>query len=99
MRVLALLLAAALTLPAGADSKKESTVTLDVKDEDVRVILESMRKQCGIRNMLIDKEVAGKGLIYFNEVPCTTAFKVVFAQFGLTGQVEPNIVVVENRRD
>jgi type II secretory pathway component HofQ len=73
------------------------SVTLDVKDEDVRVILKSMQKQCGIKNLLIDKEVAGQGTIFFREVPCETAFRTVFRQFGLTGTVEPNIVHVERR--
>ena len=96
MRKLVLVLALVLTAGLAAD-EKEKTVSLDVKDEDVRVILKSMQKQCGIRNLLIDKEVQGQGMVYFKDVPCATAFKVVFGQFGLTGQVEPNIVVVENR--
>jgi hypothetical protein len=74
------------------------SVTLDVKDEDVRVILKSMQQQCGIKNLLIDKDVQGKGTILFREVPCETAFRVVFAQFSLTGQVAQNIVTVEPRR-
>jgi hypothetical protein len=78
-------------------SAAEPTVTLDVKDEDVRVILKTMQQQCGIRNLLIDKEVAGKGMIYFRDVACTRAFHVVFQQFGLAGQVEQNIVTVEPR--
>src|SRR5688572_10794863 len=97
MKSLVLLLSVVLAAGVSAGEKKEKTVTLDVKDEDVRVILKSMQKQCGIKNLLIDKEVQGRGLVYFNEVPCPIAFKVVFGQFGLTGQVEPNIVTVENR--
>ncbi|HEU4888127.1 MAG TPA: hypothetical protein VFV49_09590, partial [Thermoanaerobaculia bacterium] len=77
----------------------EPTVTLDVKDEDVRIILKSMQKQCGIKNLLIDKDVTGSGTIYFREVSCSTAFRVVFKQFGLTGQVEANMVTVEPRRN
>lgn len=93
-------LAAALLLlltvkPAAADP----TVTLDVKDEDVRVILKSMKEQCGIKNLLIDKDVTGSGTIYFREVSCSTAFRTVFKQFGLTGKVDPNIVTVEPRRN
>ena len=74
-------------------------VTLDVKDEDVRIILKSMQKQCGIKNLLIDKEVTGSGTIYFHDVPCETAFRIVFKQFALRGQVEPNMVTVEPRRN
>jgi type II secretory pathway component GspD/PulD (secretin) len=77
----------------------EPSVTLDVKDEDVRIILKSMKEQCGIRNLLIDKEVAGNGTIYFREVSCEIAFRTVFKQFGLTGNVDPNIVTVEPRRN
>jgi hypothetical protein len=79
-------------------SAKAPTVTLDVNDADVRDILKSMQRQCGIRNLLIDKDVSGAGTVYFREVACTTAFRVVLAQFGLTGQVEPHIVTVERTR-
>ena len=85
-----------LAVPAFAE---EPTVTLDVKDEDVRIILKSMQKQCGIKNLLIDKDVTGSGTIYFREVSCTTAFRTVFKQFGLAGQVEQNMVTVEPRRN
>jgi hypothetical protein len=78
-------------------SAAEPTVTLDVKDEDVRVILKELQTQCGIRNLLVDKEVSGSGMVYFREVGCATAFRVVFKQFGLAGQVEQNIVTVEPR--
>lgn len=85
-----------LAVPAFAEAP---TVTLDVKDADVRDILKSMQKQCGIKNLLIDKEVTGNGTIYFREVSCETAFRTVFKQFALRGQVEPNIVTVEPRRN
>jgi len=96
VRVVALMALLGLAAVTGAD-EKQPTVTLDVKDEDVRVILQSMKEQCGIRNLLIDKDVQGKGLVYFRDVPCETAFRTVFHQFGLTGQVEPNLVHVETR--
>lgn len=76
-----------------------ATVSLDVKDADLRVILKSMQKQCGIRNLLIDKEVQGETTLLFRDVPCERAFKVVFAQHSLTGQVEQNVTTVERRRD
>ena len=96
MKRLALLLAVAFTVTAGAEEKSK-TVTLDVKDADVRVILKSMQKQCGIKNLLIDKDVQGAGTIYFREVACETAFRTVMMQFGLAGQIDANIVVVEPR--
>jgi type II secretory pathway component HofQ len=94
---LLVLLGAVVCLTAAAEEKPKS-VTLDVKDADVRVILKSMQKQCGIKNLLIDKDVQGAGTILFREVPCENAFRVVMMQFGLTGQIEPNIVVVEPRK-
>ncbi|HYC62826.1 MAG TPA: hypothetical protein VEK79_25015 [Thermoanaerobaculia bacterium] len=94
MRTLLLLF---VLLVCAAGFADERAVTLDVKDEDVRVILKSMQQQCGIKNLIIDKEVAGKGMIYFNDVPCANAFKVVFMQFGLTGQIDSTVVVVEPR--
>ena len=91
MKLLAILL-----LVAGSLSAEEPTVNLDVKDEDVRVILKSMQKQCGIKNLIIDEEVSGKGMVYFRDVPCTTAFRTVFQQFGVTGQIDGNVVTVES---
>ena len=85
-------------LLAASASAEEPTVTLDVKDEDVRIILKSMQKQCDIRNLLIDKEVSGTAsLVYFRDVPCGTAFRTIFRQFGLTGQFDQNVVHVERR--
>jgi type II secretory pathway component GspD/PulD (secretin) len=87
----ALLLAATATMPS---------VTLDVKDTDLIEVLRSMQKQCGIRNLVIDPDVKGTASrLKFKEVPCDTAFKVVFGQFGLTGQVEENVTTVERRKD
>jgi type II secretory pathway component GspD/PulD (secretin) len=82
----------------GQASSRAPAVTLDVKDADVRDILKSMQQQCGVKNLLIDKDVSGAGTIYFRGVACTTAFRVVLAQFGLTGQVEPHLVTVERTR-
>lgn len=92
-----LLILALLLGSSAAFAADEPAVTLDVKDEDVHVILQSMKEQCGIRNLLIDKDVNGKGTILFRDVPCTTAFRVVFQQFGLKGQFDPNVVTVEPR--
>jgi hypothetical protein len=65
------------------DMKRTTGVTLDVKDEDVRVILKSMQQQCGIRNLVIDNDVQGKGTFLFTDVPCAMAFRTVLASFGL----------------
>jgi type II secretory pathway component GspD/PulD (secretin) len=71
----------------------EPKVTLDVKDEDVRVILKSMQKQCGIKNLIIDKEVDGKGTFIFNRLPCKTAFDTVFRTMSLRAKTYGNDVV------
>ena len=69
------------------------TVTLDVKDEDVVVILRSMQKQCGIKNLVIDKDVQGKGTFLFRELPCERAFGVVFETMSLRAKIYGNDVV------
>jgi type II secretory pathway component HofQ len=71
-----------LAVPALA-AEKPRTVTLDVKDEDVVLILRSMQQQCGIKNMVIDKDVQGKGTFLFHELPCPRAFEVVFETMSL----------------
>jgi type II secretory pathway component GspD/PulD (secretin) len=88
-----------ITLTVAAVPAAAATVTLDVKDADVRVVLKSMQQQCGIKNLFIDPEVKGESTILFREVPCKTAFKVVFRQHGLTGQVTRNLTTVETRKD
>ena len=85
---------------AGVANADEKTVTLDVKDAELRAVLKSMQTQCGIRNMVIDPDVKGDGAtLKFREVPCSTAFKVVFSQFGLEGRFEPSVTTVETRKN
>jgi type II secretory pathway component HofQ len=78
---------------ASAATAKPKSVTLDVKDADIRPILKSMQTQCGIRNLVIDKEVSGKGTFYFRDVPCEQAFRVVLRTMRLSAQFEPNSVL------
>ncbi len=87
--LLVLLLLAA---PAFA-ADRPPTVTLDVKDEDIRVILKSMQKQCAIKNLIIDKEVEGKGTFLFHELPCDRAFDTVFRTMSLRAKTYSNDVV------
>jgi hypothetical protein len=98
----ALALAARAELVAGNDrytlrDRNEPSVTLDVKDAEVREILKSMQKQCGIRNLMIDPNVEGKGTFLFTNVPCRTAFDVVLRSLGLASQMYPNSVVTVGR--
>jgi hypothetical protein len=77
------------------------SVTMDVKDAEARDVLRWMQKQCGIKNMLIDREVDGmKGATFkFTEVPCDVAFRVVFRTYGLAGQFhQSSVVTVDTRR-
>lgn len=66
-----------------ARAPQPKTVTLDVKDEDVRVVLKSMQKQCGIKNLIVDKEVQGSATFLFRELPCKAAFETVFKTMSL----------------
>jgi len=94
----ALALIARTDFVAGTDrytihDRNERTVMLDVKDAEVREILKSMQKQCGIRNLIIDPNVQGKGTFLFTNVPCGTAFDTVLRSLGLTSVRYPNSVV------
>ena len=94
----ALTLIAKVDLVAGKESytihdHNELAVTLDVKDAEVREILKSMQKQCGIRNLMIDPNVLGKGTFLFRDVPCRTAFDIVLRSLGLGSVTYPNSVV------
>jgi type II secretory pathway component HofQ len=93
VRTLLVLAVLAQAVSAHAGEEKEKTVVLDVKDAEARAILRSMQKQCGVKNMIIDPDVGGTGTFYFRDVPCETAFKVVFRTLGLAGQVMENSVV------
>jgi hypothetical protein len=78
----------------------ERTVTIDVKDAEAKVILAEMKKQCGIKNLIIDPGVEAKGTFYFHEVPCRQAFGVVLRSMGLDSITYTNsLITVGNRRD
>lgn len=71
------------------------TVTLDVKDAEARVVLKSMQKQCGVRNLIIDPDVPRTAAtFYLRDVPCETAFRVVLRTYGLAAQSSPQILEV-----
>ena len=99
MRSIAAVLAIAVALPAFAAKEKRMDdsrprlsgqrgaavlhVTLDVKDAEVRDILKSMQQQCAIKNLIIDPDVKGKGTFFIRDVPCATAFDLVFRTLRL----------------
>ena len=76
----------------------EPTVTIDVKDEDIRTILKSVQRQCGIRNLIVDPDVAGSGTFLFNRVPCHTALDTILATMGLGRYSESSAVTAVGRR-
>jgi type II secretory pathway component HofQ len=77
-----------------AAPKSEPKVTLDVKDAELRDVLASMKKQCGIKNLLIDPGIGGKtGSIFVKDVPCSQAFKLVLRMSGLEAKIYPNSIV------
>ena len=76
-----------------ARTPQPRAVTLDVKDEDVVVILRSMQKQCGIKNLVIDKEVQGRGTFMFRDLPCQRAFDIVFRTMSLRAKTYSNDVI------
>jgi type II secretory pathway component GspD/PulD (secretin) len=61
----------------------EQTVTLDVKDQDIRLILKEMKQQCRIKNLVIDPGVSGSGTFLFDKLPCRAAFGIVLRTLGL----------------
>ena len=62
-------------------------------ETDLKEILKQLKVQCGIRNMLIDKDVAGKGTFLLRDLPCQQAFEIVFSSLGLSGKTFANSVV------
>lgn len=87
-----------LILGPAASAETPKTVTLDVKDEEIRAILLSMQKQCGVRNLVIDAGVEGRGTLLLRDLPCPTAFEVVGRTMSLRITEEENSVVTVRRR-
>ena len=81
-------------------SVKSKSVTLDVKNADVRAVLLSLKEQCGVKNMVIDPDIPSSAATFiFRDVPCDSAFRIVFLTFRLTSQPPVNSVVhVERQR-
>ena len=98
-RVRPVLLAASLLLVCSTSfAAKPRAVTLDVKDADVHVVLKSIQKQCGIRNLVIDPGVTGSGTFLFHDVPCKVALDTVLRVTGLAAKTySSNFVAVRPR--
>ncbi|MFN2240261.1 MAG: STN domain-containing protein [Thermoanaerobaculia bacterium] len=71
----------------------EPVVTIDVKDGEIASILREVATQCGIRNLVLDREVQGKGTFLFRDVPCEAAFRAIFTSMGLAADRELNSLI------
>lgn len=69
------------------------TMTLDVVDAELGEILDAVKKQCGIRNIMVDPGVSAKGTFLFRDVPCDLAIRTVFRSLGLAAEIHPSSVV------
>lgn len=85
-------------LAASTATAAPKRVTLDVKDADVRDVLQSLKAQCGVKNLIVDREVSGAATFVLRDVPCETAFNVVFRTFSLAFDPELNSVLHVRRR-
>jgi type II secretory pathway component GspD/PulD (secretin) len=93
-----LLAATLLFVCAASFAAKPRGVTLDVKDADIHVVLKSIQKQCGIRNLVIDPGVTGSDTFLFHDVPCKVALDTVLRVNGLRAETYSNSVVAVSPR-
>jgi type II secretory pathway component GspD/PulD (secretin) len=71
----------------------EPRVSLDVKEVEAETILHSVARQCGIRNLLLDKGIGSKGTFLFKDVPCGVAIRTVLKSLALEGELQPNSIL------
>lgn len=69
------------------------TVTMDVVDAELGEIVSVLKKQCGIRNIIVDPGVEAKGTFLFREVPCDTAIGTIFRSLGLAAEIHSSSLV------
>ena len=80
--------------PPPAPPNNEPRVTLSVKDDEIRDVLATLKKQCGVKNLIIDPGIAGTtGSIFVKDVPCSTAFQLVLRMSGLEAKFYPSSLV------
>lgn len=72
----------------------EPTFTIDVKDGEVREIMREVKRQCGIRNLIIDPDVQGRGTFLFRDLPCSEAIRTILATMGLDYEIESSVMRV-----
>jgi type II secretory pathway component GspD/PulD (secretin) len=97
VKLVALVLCLCVAAAVSAADKKQAkppTVTLSVKNADVVDVLQSLKKQCGVKNLVIDPGVGGQvGSLYLKDVPCRTAFTLVLRMSGLDAKIYDNSLV------
>ena len=94
MKLVAALLCFCVAAAASAADTKQKTVTLNVKNGEVLEVLQSLKKQCGVKNLIIDPGVGGQtGSLYLKDVPCSTAFSLVLRMSGLDAKIYENSMV------
>lgn len=72
-----------------------AAVTMDVVDAELGEILGIVKRQCGIRNIVVDPGVTGKGTFLFRAVPCDNAIRTIFATLGLSVEMQTSVVRVK----
>jgi hypothetical protein len=77
---------------------EELSVWLDVVDGEIEELVRSLARQCGVRNVMIRPGLQGKGTFVLRDVPCGAAFRAVFGTLGVEGRMEPNSVLLVERR-
>ena len=100
-RVRTVLLATSLLLvcsAAFAAPAKHASVTLDVKDVDVHLVLKSIQKQCSIPSLVIDPAVTGSGTFLFHDLSCDVALRTVLKTTGLAMESHSGSVVAVRPR-
>ena len=71
----------------------EPSVTIDVVDAELGEILAVVKKQCGIKNVIVDPGVTGKGTFLFREVPCGISLRTILRTMALAVETYPSSVV------
>lgn len=85
--------------PARAQENLKASVSLSLQDAPVRRTVEAIFKQAGIKNYVIDNEVAGFVTLTLTEQPLESALKLVMraSSLPLTYTVENGVWIVKPR--
>ena len=74
----------------------EPTLTMNVKDADIHSLMQIVKEQCGIRNLIIDPGVSGSGTFLFNDVSCTQGIETILRSIGLGYEIESSVLRVSS---